>query len=78
MKIGNFDISKKVFIIAEIGNNHEGSFELAKKLIDLAYEAGANAVKFQTIDPELLVNPNEIERIKVLKSFTLVLININN
>ena len=28
-----FDTSKKVFIIAEIGNNHEGNFELAKKIL---------------------------------------------
>lgn len=41
-----------VFITAEIGINHNGDLELAKKLIDLAAEAGCNAVKFQkrTID----------------------------
>jgi len=41
-----------VFIIAEIGINHNGDVELAKKLIDFAKEAGADAVKFQkrTID----------------------------
>jgi len=37
-----------VFIIAEAGVNHNGSIELAYKLIDAAYDAGANAVKFQT------------------------------
>lgn len=37
-----------VFIIAEAGVNHNGSMEIAKKLIDVASEAGANAVKFQT------------------------------
>ena len=37
-----------VFIIAEAGVNHNGSLELAKKLIDVAVEAGADAVKFQT------------------------------
>lgn len=36
------------FIIAEIGVNHNGSVELAKKLIDVAYNAKADAVKFQT------------------------------
>jgi len=35
------------YIVAEIGQNHNGSVELAKKLIDVAVEAGANAVKFQ-------------------------------
>ena len=43
------NIKNKVLIIAEIGNNHEGSLNLAKELIELAYQCGANAVKFQTI-----------------------------
>ena len=44
--------SKPIFIIAEIGINHNGDLEIAKKLIDGAKEAGADAVKFQkrTID----------------------------
>ena len=37
-----------VLIIAEAGVNHNGSVELAKKLIDVAVEAGADVVKFQT------------------------------
>src|SRR5688572_30354488 len=36
------------FIIAEAGVNHEGSIELAKRLIDEAAEGGAHAIKFQT------------------------------
>ena len=39
---------EKIFIIAEIGVNHNGNYLLAKKLIDAAKKAGANAVKFQT------------------------------
>ncbi|XP_065219419.1 sialic acid synthase [Planococcus citri] len=35
------------FFIAEVGQNHQGSLEIAKKLIDAAHEAGANCVKFQ-------------------------------
>lgn len=46
----------KVFIIAEAGVNHNGSIELAKKLIDVAVEAGVNAVKFQTFKTENLVS----------------------
>ena len=45
------------FIIAEAGSNHNGSLEQAKELIDVAVEAGADAVKFQTfeiVDLELL------------------------
>ncbi|QOP43228.1 N-acetylneuraminate synthase [Sulfurimonas sediminis] len=47
-----------VFIIAEAGVNHNGSLELAKKLIDVASEAGADAVKFQTFKAETLVSKN--------------------
>jgi len=38
------------FIIAEIGNNHNGDIELAKKLVDLAFDSGADCVKFQMRD----------------------------
>lgn len=44
-----------VYIIAEIGINHNGSLELAQKLIDGAVFAGADAVKFQKRTPELCV-----------------------
>jgi N,N'-diacetyllegionaminate synthase len=43
-----------VFIIAEAGVNHNGSIKLAKKLIDVASAAGANAVKFQTYKTDSL------------------------
>jgi len=49
---------KNVFIIAEAGVNHNGSVELAKKLIDVASEAGVDAVKFQTFKTENLVSKN--------------------
>jgi len=54
-----------IFIIAEIGINHNGSLEIAKQLIDVAKDAGADAVKFQkrTINlvytKELLDSPRE-------------------
>lgn len=44
-----------VFVIAEIGINHNGSLDLARKLIDGAYLAGADAVKFQKRTPEVCV-----------------------
>ena len=44
-----------VFIIAEAGVNHNGDINLAKELIDVAVEAGVDAVKFQTWKTELLV-----------------------
>lgn len=46
----------KVFIIAEAGVNHNGSIDLAKKLIDVAVDANADAVKFQTFKADTLVN----------------------
>ena len=45
----------RVFIIAEAGVNHNGSVVLAKRLIDVAVDAGADAVKFQTFKAEKLV-----------------------
>lgn len=46
----------KVFIIAEAGVNHNGSLDLAKELVDVAAEAGADAVKFQTFKADKLVS----------------------
>ena len=46
---------KTVFLIAEIGINHNGSIKLAKKLIDKAILAGFDAVKFQKRTPEIAV-----------------------
>lgn len=45
-----------VFIIAEAGVNHNGSLDLAKKLIDVAVDAGVDAVKFQTFKADKLVS----------------------
>jgi len=71
MKIADIDLDQKVLIIAEIGNNHEGSVGLAEEMIGLAAESGADAVKFQTIVPELLISANQTERIKQLNRFSL-------
>jgi len=46
----------KIFIIAEAGVNHSGSLELAKRLVDVAVEAGVDAVKFQTFKADKLVS----------------------
>ena len=48
----------KVFIIAEAGVNHNGSLDLAKRLIEIAVNSGADAVKFQTFKAENLVSKN--------------------
>ena len=44
---------KKPFLIAEIGINHNGSLNLAKKLIDMAKDCGFDAVKFQKRNPDI-------------------------
>lgn len=50
------------YIIAEIGINHNGSVEIAKKLIDAAVECGCDAVKFQKRTIEVVYTPEELAR----------------
>ncbi len=50
------------YVIAEIGINHNGDVEIAKKLIDVAITAGCNAVKFQKRTIEVVYTPEELER----------------
>ena len=45
----------KTYIIAEIGINHNGSIDIAKKLIDISHVAGCDAVKFQKRNPDVCV-----------------------
>jgi len=59
MKIGDFTIGSRTFIIAEIGNNHLGDPELAEKSLRAAAKTGVDAVKFQLFDPKLLVSRDE-------------------
>ena len=65
IKFSNCVISENdyPFIIAEIGNNHNGDMAIAKRLIDEAQKCNVNAVKFQTKDietafPQELLNKN--------------------
>ena len=51
-------INNKVVIIAEAGVNHNGSLKKAFKMIDVAANAGADYIKFQTFDPNSLANSN--------------------
>ncbi len=65
-KVGNQIIGDgaPVFVIAEIGINHNGSVDIAKKMIDGAVKAGCNAVKFQKRTPKICVPKDQwnIER----------------
>lgn len=71
MKIGDFDLSQKILIVAEIGNNHEGKFETAQELIRQAAKSGAHAVKFQTYKTKYFINARDRARYEKLSSFEL-------
>ena len=62
-------MNKRIFLIAEIGNNHEGSFKNAKELIYNAYLAGADAVKFQIFKTDLFINKKNTKSYKKFKKF---------
>lgn len=49
----------RCYVIAEIGINHNGDLDVARRLIDVAADAGCDAVKFQKRTPELCVPPNQ-------------------
>ena len=61
IKIGDILVGERqpTFIIGEIGINHNGDLDVAKKLIDVASLAGCDAVKFQKRTPELCVPPEQ-------------------
>lgn len=67
MKIGSKNTESRTYIIAEIGNNHEGNFEVAREMLIAAAQTGVDAVKFQTFKAETYVgtsNPARYEQIK--------------
>ena len=71
MVIKNFFTSQtRCLIIAEIGVNHNGDMDLARKMIDSAKKSGADAVKFQIFDPRKYSSPKDKKRIAQLKKFS--------
>ncbi len=64
VKIGHKNVGHEYpcFIVAEVEINHNGSIETAKKLIDVAKEAGADAVKFQKRTIEVVYTPEELAK----------------
>ena len=65
----SFFNKKKTYIIAEIGNNHEGSLKNAFRLIDEAAKAKVDAIKFQTFDTNSFIHPSEQLSYKKFKKF---------
>ena len=64
-------LKEKVFIVAEIGNNHEGKLERCYDLVDKAKSCGVDAVKFQTFNPNLYYERSQKKRLIQLKQFSL-------
>ncbi|MCG9884937.1 MAG: N-acetylneuraminate synthase family protein [Cyanobacteria bacterium] len=73
MKIGTLDLTERVVIVAEIGNNHEGNFEVACELVRQAAACGVDAVKFQTFKTEQFIRPVDTARFQRLQSFELTI-----
>ncbi len=71
MKIGTHDIDEKILIVAEIGNNHEGNFDTARRMVEAAADAGVDAVKFQTFKTQLFTSNADPARVERLKKFEL-------
>ena len=64
VKVGSKLVSEisPTYMIAEIGINHNGDLEIAKKLIDEAVKAGFDAVKFQKRTVKIVFTPEELAR----------------
>ncbi len=71
MMIGSHDTSRRVLLVAEIGNNHEGDFSRAEQLVRAAAECGVDAVKFQTFRARDFVSPRDPERLARMSRFEL-------
>jgi N-acetylneuraminate synthase/N,N'-diacetyllegionaminate synthase len=71
MKLFGKDLSKDLVVVAEAGVNHEGSAAAAVKLVKLAKEAGADAIKFQTYTPSRLVSSTRADSLARVSKFRL-------
>jgi sialic acid synthase SpsE len=71
MRFNKVDTSRKIFIVAEVGNNHEGDFKVASQLIHEARRAGVDAVKFQSYEASQYVTSSDKDRFERLSRFQL-------
>ena len=71
MKLFGKDLASEIVVVAEIGVNHEGDLNSARHLIELAAEAGADAVKFQSYTPERYASASDPERLAQVTAFAL-------
>ncbi len=71
MNLFGKNLDDDVVIIAEIGVNHEGDVEAASRLLALAAENGADAIKFQTFSPERYASASNPERLARVRGFDL-------
>ena len=71
MNIFGKNLETEVAIVAEIGVNHEGSVDSASRLLRLAAESGAHAVKFQSYNPKRYISSSDPERLKRVIKFQL-------
>lgn len=71
MKLFGKDLEREIAVIAEIGVNHEGDIEAASKLVTLAAQTGADAVKFQTFTPERYASASDRARLERVTGFAL-------
>jgi N,N'-diacetyllegionaminate synthase len=71
MKLFGKELSRDIVVIAEVGINHEGDLSAAIKLLRLAAESGADAVKFQSYTPERYASASDPDRLARVTRFAL-------
>lgn len=71
MRLGPLDLSARVAVVAEIGNNHEGDLPTAHALVAAAADAGCDAVKLQALTAASLVGPGDAARTAQLRGYEL-------